>query len=373
METITKYLIRNLTHNGDDCDGDHSDITSTLISLQQNNHKNHGHAHNQSHHDHGKTGGTFVELIKQFLTRITSTLKGKVLLTIWTSFVVGVYLLKNKKKKKKKTNTTPQHGHSHGTKGAKGTKTDTKTTAPPTSKSSITLLQVATFIYKTIQPRLTSLFGLKLVFYVALLTFRIRVTVKLATLTGRMGSYFGSRRWNQMFDGQVTFGLWCMVAAATTSTMKYMEKVVALDFRTILYEKLHSEYFNSNASSGNSVMYNLGFQMTDAPARITSDLKIFSNLVAHEFGHIVKPIIDMSYLTIDLTQQIGIAPLTVFLSFFYWSKTALSKTRAALPTSMSELSRLEINYEATLTTNAQQIHDFREEISMQNGQKSEGT
>ena len=71
------------------------------------------------------------------------------------------------------------------------------------------------------RPHLGGAFGAKLLVYAALLACRVRVTVKVATITGKLGSYFGTRRWDKMFDGQITFGLWCVVAAATTAAMKY--------------------------------------------------------------------------------------------------------------------------------------------------------
>ena len=92
------------------------------------------------------------------------------------------------------------------------------------------------------RPHLGGAFGAKLLVYAALLACRVRVTVKVATITGKLGSYFGTRRWDKMFDGQITFGLRCVVAAATTAAMKYMEKQVAVDFRAILYQKMHALY-----------------------------------------------------------------------------------------------------------------------------------
>jgi hypothetical protein len=346
-------LIRHLTHGGDGCD-DHGDgVASTLVALRQGTATKHGHSHNGIPFNHGKFirgKGSNYDLMRHFYEVVTETTKGKLLLTIWGGFLAGLYMFtptqKKKKEKEKKKKDIKKHGHSHGTQGDCCTeegKGEVPDNSKKRSKKSLTLRQVGQFILSTIRPHMKSLFGCKVLFYLALLTYRIRVTVHLASITGRMGAYFGSRRWDQMFDGQVTFGLWCMVAAGTTAAMKYMEKLVALDFRSILYHKLHNQYYQqhchrrkngnssnisgngSNGSDDGSVMYTVGTKMNDIPARVTNDLKIFSNLVAHEFGHIVKPIIDMIYLITDLTNQIGVVPLVGFLSFFYWSKTALSR------------------------------------------------
>ena len=313
-----------------------------------------------------KKQGSYLAMFRHFFSTVSSSARGKVLLTIWGSFVVGVYLLKSPKRHKKNSKSqTNGHGHSHG-KIINNKQQPDKTSPPP-----VTLTKVGQFIWATIKPHLLTLFGAKLCFYLLLLTYRIRVTVKIATITGRLGSYFGSRRWDAMFDGQVTFGLWCMVASATTSLMKYMEKSVALDFRELLYKKLSTQYYSVNKQSGGSVMYGLGHQLMDCPSRLTTDLKTFSDLVAHEFGHIVKPIIDMSYLTLDLTAQIGPLPLTLFLSFFWWSKNALSKTRNVLPLKLSELAKNVSEYEAKLSSNAQHVHNYREEISLSQGQEND--
>ena len=377
--SLALRVVRHLTHGGDDCCSD-DNAASALIAMrtQQNQH---GHSHGGVPFMHGKNTvnklgkfirgtGTTMDLLKHFFQVVSESSRGKLLLSIWGGFLVSLYMFKSKKKKRKKGQPT---------------------TAGPAKKdhTKLTLRQVGRFIFQTIRPHLTSLFGGKLVLYLALLTFRIRVTVKLAALTGRMGAYFGSRRWDSMFDGQVSFGLWCMVAAGTTAAMKYMEKIVALDFRSILYRTLHNQYFQQRQHGGTavttaataiasptthqgSVMYAVGSAMHDAPSRVTQDLKLFSNLVAHEFGHIVKPLIDMIYLTTDLTAQIGAVPLVGFLTFFYWSKTALTKIRRdVLPLSLSDLARKEHEQEARLIANAQHVHDFREEISMQRGQSSE--
>ena len=383
-------VVRHLTHGGDDCCSD-DNAASALIAVR-NQQNQHGHSHGGVPFTHGKNTvnklgkfirgtGTTMDLLKHFFQVVSESSRGKLLLSIWGGFLVSLYMFKSKKKKRNKDGPShsgnSHHGHGHG---QPNTNTDHHATK-------LTLRQVGRFIFQTIRPHLTSLFGGKLVLYLALLTFRIRVTVKLAALTGRMGAYFGSRRWDSMFDGQVTFGLWCMVAAGTTAAMKYMEKIVALDFRSILYRTLHNQYFQQRQHGGTngttattatttthqgSVMYAVGSAMHDAPSRVTQDLKLFSNLVAHEFGHIVKPLIDMIYLTTDLTAQIGAVPLVGFLTFFYWSKTALTKIRRdILPLSLSDLARKEHEQEARLIANAQHVHDFREEISMQRGQSSE--
>ena len=253
---IIRTLTRHLTHNGDDCcDGDHSNIASTLISIrqqqqqQQSGTTKHTHSHSPSSKPSSKIGtkakGSFLDLMKHFLSVVSSSFRGKVLLTIWGSFLLGVYFIqttkqkkktktsneKNEKKKKKilkKMNSSSPgsstHAHDHNQTQNQDEEENKVQQSPP-----LTLSNVVSFITRTIQPHLTtSYFGLKLLLYLGLLTYRIRVTVKIATITGRLGSYFGSRRWTKMFEGQVTFGLWCMVASGTTAAMKYMEKIVAV-------------------------------------------------------------------------------------------------------------------------------------------------
>ena len=53
--------------------------------------------------------------------------------------------------------------------------------------------------------------------YALALCSRIFITVKLADLSGELAAYFGARRWDKMFSGQATFGLWCMLAAGSGS------------------------------------------------------------------------------------------------------------------------------------------------------------
>ena len=201
---IIRTLTRHLTHNGDDCcDDDHSNIASTLISIrqqqqqQQQNGTKHTHTHSHSKKIGTKAKGSFLDLMKHFLSVVSSSFRGKVLLTIWGSFLIGVYLIKTKKKKKKKmmkkmsneknekrkkkekknssSSSSSSHAHDHNQPTNHNEEEENKVV-----QESLTLSNVVSFITSTIQPHLTtSYFGLKLILYLVLLTYRIRVTVKI--------------------------------------------------------------------------------------------------------------------------------------------------------------------------------------------------
>ena len=60
--------------------------------------------------------------------------------------------------------------------------------------------------------------------YLASLSVRVLITVKVADLSGKNVALMASKGWDSMFRGQAWFGLWCMTAAGCTAAMKYLEK-----------------------------------------------------------------------------------------------------------------------------------------------------
>eukprot|EP01046_Picozoa_sp_COSAG06_P086275 COSAG06_NODE_32892_length_498_cov_1.431078_1_plen_93_part_00 len=79
--------------------------------------------------------------------------------------------------------------------------------------------------------------------------------------------------------------------------MKYLEKRMAMSVRHALYERLLSRYMES--------LHYYRLPLDDASSRLTSDLAAFSEELTHTFGFIVKPCIDVSYLTAVLTWRLG--------------------------------------------------------------------
>ena len=104
-------------------------------------------------------------------------------------------------------------------------------------------------ILKMLREKIPGKFGAILLVYVASLVGKIKITTILARLGGEMGGLFSAKKFDKMFDNQVRFGLWCIVASCWTQLMKYLEKIVSINVRTIIYENLHNRYFNAKTNT----------------------------------------------------------------------------------------------------------------------------
>ena len=299
------------------------------------------------------------DILAHFYRICTETTHGRLLLSIWGSFfgVVGLLALMPKKKRP----TTPKKRL-----GRKATSADAAFSS----------------MLRTLRARLGGPLGGVMLAYASSLSIRIFITSRIAKIGGNLGSYFGAREWSSMFNNQVVFGLWCMLAAATTAAMKFLEKRVALAIHGILYGELRDRCFGgagAAASRGSALpveqagvrMYRVGTELEDTPARLTTELRALSTDTAKSFGHILKPVVDIVYLTIDLSNSMGFWPLVAFNAFFVGADRVLRIIGGALPTSRKELAAEEGRLNARLRAHHQRAHDFREEIAMQSGVRLE--
>ena len=150
--------------------------------------------------------------------------------------------------------------------------------------------------------------------------------------------------------------------------MKYLEKLVGVEVRQTVYGHFHARYFNKDSLS----MYNN--KLVDTASRMTTDVRNFSDELVHHFGHVVKPVIDIGYLSYDLSTQIGPYPLLGFFGFFYLSKVTLEAVRKGLPNSLRWYTSEFQRREAHLLEHHGVLHDYREEIMFTPGAlKAEST
>ena len=298
------------------------------------------------------TRKTISDLIYHFSSVVWSTKRGRLLIGVWASFLgwtaIGApspLLLWQKTYKEQ-------------TKKGRGTKARTKMKKTSnTEQKSHVLAPFLNMIY----PSLYGKFGATVLVYLVALVGRIRITTILAKLAGEMGGYFSSKEFDKMFMNQVRFGLWCMLATTWTQSMSYLEKLVGVQVREIVYGHFHSRYFDKTALS----MYNNN--LVDTASRLTTDVKKFSDELVHHFGHVVKPVIDIGYLSYDLSTQIGPYPLLGFFGFFYLSKVTLEAVRKGLPNSLRWYTSEFQRREAHLLEHHGVVHDYREEIMFTTG------
>jgi ABC-type uncharacterized transport system fused permease/ATPase subunit len=284
---------------------------------------------------------TWTGLFVHFFRTVYARPQGKFLLSVWAGFLLWAAALPERKRDATALEAAAKPGQR---------KKDA---------SLQRLLQIAARSF-------AGLPGFLLASYVATLTTRILITVKLADLSGELAGAMGVRRWDDMFRGQVKFAFVCMAGAGVTALMKFLEKQVALSLRTVLFDHLVEHWLGSNG---------LGLvrqEVQDAPARLSSDLADFSAEATHLLGHFLKPMIDVVHLTLIMTRRIGTRNLLIFYAFFVSADQILKRVRArALPYTLKSLSIQGQELESELRDRLSRLHHYREQIAMQAGTQTE--
>jgi ABC-type uncharacterized transport system fused permease/ATPase subunit len=286
---------------------------------------------------------TVQDLVKHFVRVVLSTRRGKTLIVIWTGFLGWTAMGAPSPLLYFQNTAVPK---SEGRQGR-----PTRKEVNDSLKPFVNLLRA----------NVSGKFGITILVYVAALVGKIKITTILARLSGEMAGLLSARAFDHMFHNQVRFGLWCMLAASWTQLMKYLEKMVAAAVRTIIYSNLHEIYFDEEKLT----LYRN--QLEDTASRLSGDVREFSDQLAHTFGHVLKPCIDIAYLSYDLSVEIGPFPLVTFFGFFYLTKQALAAVRKGLPNSLQWYTSEEQRKEAQLSEHHFAIHDYREEISFLGG------
>tara|TARA_B110000208_G_scaffold125581_1_gene153012 strand:+ start:90 stop:539 length:450 start_codon:yes stop_codon:yes gene_type:complete len=144
-----------------------------------------------------------LDIAKHFYRICTETQHGRLLLAVWGSFSAGVLLLALKPRKKKQRR-----------RGAEQL-TDAKQRKKKQKKQSSAADVAFASMIASLRAHVGGALGTTMFLYTASLSVRIFITAKIAKIGGHLGSYFGAREWSAMFNNQVRFGLWCMLAAGT--------------------------------------------------------------------------------------------------------------------------------------------------------------
>ena len=291
-----------------------------------------------------------VYVVKHFVGVIYQRSYGKVLLTIWTSYFIWLAVARRRKSGLHVPKQQKRPAAAGGTEQQSPTKKAKKVDALGS-------------LIKMLAPAMK---GERrwIAAYVASLSTRVLITVQIADLSGRLGGYMATKTWDNMFRGQAWFGLWCMAAAATTAAMKYLEKRMAMSVRHALYERLCSRYLNLDLN-----YYRL--PMDDASSRLTSDLASFAEELTHTFGFIIKPIIDVAYLTAVLTWRLGPKSMGTLYVFIIVASKSLQRAKQLLPRSLKSCAIEKSALESSLRTAHDRVHTYREQIALQQGTKRE--
>ena len=164
---------------------------------------------------------------------------------------------------------------------------------------------------------------------------------------------------------QAVFGLWCIVAASVTALMKFLEKQNAICLREILFNHALKQYL-----SGENRFYHQ--RLTDPAARMTQDTAQLAKESIHFIGHVLKPVIDITHLTTVLCGRLGVKPVAIFYSFFYFSQISIDNfKRYALHKPLENFTRDQMELEAAVRQRLNAIHTSREQIAFQQGHARE--
>ena len=230
----------------------------------------------------GQTISRYAVLSRHFAGTVASVPHGKALLSIWGVFFVWLASRKPRRKNKsgrKKAKKRHSGGH-------------------------------ITWLLKRLlnSPRFLRNAGPALVAYVLSLVTRILVTVKLTDAVGATGSLLASRDFEAMFKGQAWFGLLCCLAALQTAIMKFLNRVVTQRVRDEVHHELQEKYLARGKADGGELLpfHALGDAFDDAPARLTADVKQLADRGVHVLGHVLKPCIDIAYVSAQLGMRMGV-------------------------------------------------------------------
>ena len=113
--------------------------------------------------------------------------------------------------------------------------------------------------------------------------------------------------------------------------------------------------------------------MDDAASRLTSDLAVFSDELAHTFGFIIKPAIDVTYLTIVMSLRLGLKSMITLFGFIVVASQSLERAKRLLPRSLKACALEKSELESGLRTAHDRLHTYREQIALQLGTRRERT
>eukprot|EP01006_Ploeotia_vitrea_P045566 TRINITY_DN66953_c8_g2_i2.p1 TRINITY_DN66953_c8_g2~~TRINITY_DN66953_c8_g2_i2.p1 ORF type:complete len:524 (-),score=280.20 TRINITY_DN66953_c8_g2_i2:144-1715(-) len=162
------------------------------------------------------------------------------------------------------------------------------------------------------------------------------------------------------------FSLMCYPAAVMNGTMKYLEKSIALQLRFALVKKIHSLYF-SKKQYYLMARNNFPEAIDNLDQRICDDAAKFCEQLVHIYGYVVKPSLDLLFLSMQLSQLMGAKELGMFVGYFFVFNKVLSWVRPRFSTLTSRKAELE----GSFRTQHSRVITYSEEIAFLRGGENE--
>ncbi|KAJ3357257.1 hypothetical protein HDU83_008070 [Entophlyctis luteolus] len=158
--------------------------------------------------------------------------------------------------------------------------------------------------------------------------------------------------------GQTAWMVVAVPATYTNSMLAYLQKKLAIAFRTRLTNHLHSQY------TSNMTFYkvgNLDDRIRNADQLITQDVSRFCNALSSLYSNITKPILDVVICNVELSFAVGLEPLiltNVMVQLTSWMLRRVTPPYGALA---AEEQKLEGEFRfahARLIENAEEVAMF---------------
>jgi ATP-binding cassette subfamily D (ALD) protein 2 len=146
-------------------------------------------------------------------------------------------------------------------------------------------------------PRLFSREAVLLGMHTTALIARTFLSIYVAMLEGSMVKYIVRKDVDSFARNMLRWIAVAVPATFTNSAIRYLERHLALAFRTRLTRHAHSLYLKGQTYYRVS---NLDSRLVNADHCLTDDIEAFASSVAHLYSHVSKPILDVVMITFQL-------------------------------------------------------------------------
>ncbi|KAI8620916.1 ABC transporter transmembrane region 2-domain-containing protein [Chytriomyces sp. MP71] len=190
---------------------------------------------------------------------------------------------------------------------------------------------------------------------------RTVLSLQVAQLDGRIVSALVRGNGKEFIWGIVAWMLMAVPATYTNSMLSYLQKKLAIAFRTRLTNHLHDLY------TKNMTFYkvaNLDDRIKNADQLITQDVSRFCNALSSLYSNTTKPILDVIICNAQLSMGVGLEPLILTNLMVQVTSLLLRKATPAYGRLAATEQKLEGEFRFThsrLVENAEEVAMFRGE------------
>ena len=143
----------------------------------------------------------------------------------------------------------------------------------------------------------------------ALLIARTLLSISIATVNGSIVKAIVSKKFGAFVKKLLVLAVYAVPASTINSGLDYLNKKIALMFRSNLTKALNNRYLENMTFYK---MKDLDNRITDPDQRLTQDVQKLSDSLAALYGNFTKPILDIILFSKKLAELVGWeGPLTI--------------------------------------------------------------